>query len=67
MTRSMTDAVKSRADMIIRDRELNDRELDGVVGGDGSLRQALTRLSQTANPPGGSGSICWGVNCIFQR
>jgi hypothetical protein len=51
MTRSMTDAVKSRAD-----RELNDRELDGVVGGDGSLRQALTRLSQTANPPGGSGT-----------
>ena len=29
-TRSMTDAV-ARADMIIR--ELNDRELDGVVGG----------------------------------
>ena len=37
MTRSMTDAVKewSRADMIIR--ELNDRELDGVVGGNFDL------------------------------
>ena len=37
MTRSMTDAVKewSRADMIIR--ELNDRELDEVVGGNFDL------------------------------
>ena len=50
----------------LNDTELNDRELDGVVGGDGSLRQALTRLSQTANPPGGSGSVCWGVFCGFQ-
>jgi hypothetical protein len=38
MIRSMTDALKewSRADMIIRD-ELNDRELDGVVGGNFGL------------------------------
>ena len=37
MTKSMTDAVKewSRADMIIR--ELNDRELDGVVVGNFDL------------------------------
>jgi hypothetical protein len=39
MTRSMTDAVKewSRADMMIR--ELNDRELDGVVGGNFDLHK----------------------------
>ena len=49
----------------LNDTELNDRELDGVVGGL-TMRDELTRLSQTANPPGGSGSVCWGVLCGFQ-
>ncbi len=51
----------------LNDAELNDRELDGVVGG-GTMRDTLTRLSQTATPPdgGGSGSVCWGLSCGFQ-
>ena len=41
----------------LNDTELNDRELDGVVGGL-TMRDALDRLSQTATPPSPAECSC---------